>query len=70
MCPSSPRIVSQPDFASSPSGPRLLGQIVPELILRIGMRSIDHQLSCGNLQEAKALSETLYGFVPFEREAA
>lgn len=69
MCPSSPRIVSQPDFASSTAGPRLLGQILPDLILRLGMRSIDHHLSCGNLEEAEALSETLYGLVPFERAA-
>ena len=63
-----PEAPSRTRFPCS-SGPRHLGRILPDLILRIGMRSIDHQISCGNLQEAKALSETLYGLMPCERAA-
>ncbi len=69
MCPSSPRIVSQPDFASSTVGPRLLGQILPDLILRLGLRCIDYQLRHGRVDEARAISETLNTAVSFERAA-
>ena len=64
-----PKALSRTNLSSSTAGPRRLDAFLPDLILRIGMRSIDHQISCGNLEEAKALSETLDGLMPFERAA-
>ncbi len=69
MYPSSPRIVSQPDFVSSPSDPRLLGQILPDLILRLGLRCIDFQLANGQVDEARRIFKTLNNAVSFERAA-
>ncbi len=65
----SPKVVSQPDFVSSPSGPRHLGLLLPDLIFRLGLRCIDFHLAHGQVDEAKAISETLNNAVPFERAA-
>ena len=67
----SARIVLHPGFSSSPSGPRLLGEILPDVVVRIGLRAIDHQLALGDVDEARQIAATLHDAAPFvEREAA
>ncbi len=66
---SSHKVVSQPDFSSSTAGPHHIGQLLPSLITRIGLRCIAYQSARGEAVEARRIFKTLNTAVSFERAA-
>ena len=61
-----PEAPSRSNLSSSPSGPRLLGQLLPDLILKIGLRALDYNLAHGQVDEAHQIFKTLSNAVSFE----
>ena len=64
-----PEAPSRSSPSSSSLGLRALGEILPDLLLRLGLRCIDYQLRHGRVDEARAITETLNTAVSFERAA-